>query len=209
MIDLNNDGYKEVVVKSHEGMTFTLHIFSTKTLKILNVPLDLTEYVFIKDINHDKIYEIISYDSSYDMIFGFCMACSPAVKYVAHYDDDKLLLQPDLMKVQEKNLYPVQFKLSVIGTLEIYDKDGNLEKYAPTIEAILTYFYKGETKKALMLVKKYIKFKSPSMKVLFFKDLIPSMKHSYFWKQIKKLNGWEQYQDFEIPHELFYQLEKL
>ncbi len=204
--DLDNNGEKERVYKVEYGRTFVLYIDNNSSH--LTIPLNDTEYVYIKDIDKDGIYEIISYDSSYAMLFGLCRACSPAVEFVSHYHNGKLLLQPKLIKIPSYAMHTIPLILNRFGYLRIDERRGDTSAHAQVIETILAYFYKGEAQKALTLIKKYIPFASRSMKVLFLQDIIDAMSQSYFWDQIKELNNWDRYQNYEIVSELFEKLDE-
>ena len=206
--DLDHDGFKEKIMKSENGTEFTLYIISNKKPYVLTVPLYDTEFVFVKDIDKDGIYEIISYDSCYSMIFGLCRACSPAIKYVTHYKDGKLVLQPKLMRDVAPKLHAIPLILNEYGSLNIDEMRGDIYRHARVIEAVLSYFYRGKKYKAIETIAKYIPFQSRAMKVLFLQKLVDAMSYSYFWEQIKKLNDWEKYQNFEIVSELFEEIEK-
>ena len=204
--DLNGDTKLERVYKVEYGRTFVLHIDSNSSH--LTIPLNDTEYVYIKDIDKDGIYEIISYDSSFSMLFGLCRACSPAVEFVSHYHNDRLQLQPKLIKTPTYAMHKVPLILDQFGFLCIDENVGDIFAHAQVIEAIITYFYKAEAQKALTLIKRYIPFASRSMRVLFLQKLIDTMSQSYFWEQIKELNSWDEYSNSEIVSELFRKLEQ-
>lgn len=204
--DLNTDGEKEQVYKVQNYRAFTLHIKNSR--HHIEVPLNYTEYVYVKDIDKDGVYEIISYDNCYIALFGLCLACSPAIKFVTHYENGKLILQPNFIKAPTYSLHKIPLILDSYGSLRIDETDGDIYTHAQVLETILTYFYKGKAYIAVTLIKKYIPFQSRSMKVLFLQDIVNAMSRSYFWNQIKQLNNWQKYQKFEIVSELFEELDK-
>ena len=194
-VDLDKDGYKEDIFQVFTGgahccFDYIIISHNPDFTKPLIFHAYNTEMFEIKDINNDKIPDIITYDD-YSYSFGLCFACSPYVKIALDYKNNKLFLKSNIIKTFKA---PKSEKISVVfnkkeGTIEFSDGANK------TLSAVLHYIYAAEPKRAKEIINRYVGFQNPATKKLFILELYDNLSSSPFWNDIKKANGWrEKYQ---------------
>jgi len=194
--DLNGDGFEEMVFQGFSGgrhCCFDIIIAKIRP----NIPKPLmidtanTEYISVQDIDNDKQTEIITYDDQYSNIFGLSFASSPLVKVILHFDGDKLLLCPKLMK---KYIHAIVFKHQKFHVS--LDQFGNIsissDNIAPLLSEMLRLWYMGENEQAIKLMQKYLVFEHRAVLKLFLMELVEGLHNSPYWDDIRRVNHWQE-----------------
>ncbi|MBN1364560.1 MAG: hypothetical protein JW976_07135 [Syntrophaceae bacterium] len=203
--DINGDGIPEIIIEQYSGgahCCYSYDIFSLgKKLRLID-SLDGTHSTFdFEDLDGDGKYEAIGTDFVFVYwagLFGF--PDSPAPGIILRWKNGKYRLAGDLMKKPpplEKDLYKKMpyidredrsysvltreersyLVLTTVMVELIYTGNGNLAlKYC---DWFMKNIYKDKPKKEI--IKKRDEFLA---------DFKKQLKESFYWPELKKMNGW-------------------
>ena len=191
--DINGDGLPKIIVEEYSGgahCCFSYKIFSLgKNLKLIDTLFGEHSYFNFKDLDGDGKYEAIGRDWAF-AYWAESFVGSPAPEVILRWKNGKYRLAGDLMNKPpplEKDLYekmPYIYRegatYSVVSNVMIkliYTGNGNLAlKYCDWFWQNL---YKDKPKQQILKEKNE-----------FLADFKKQLKGSYYWPELKKMNGW-------------------
>lgn len=200
--DINGDGVPEVIVNEDTREWHCCDVYAIfslgKSLKLITVLYGEHSYFDFKDLDNDGKYEAIGRDWNF-AYWSTSFAGSPAPEVILRWKNGKYRLAEDLMKKpppEKKELLEIasEFKKNAVFYGEIQKLHWEPEWWAVMIKLIYTgngnlawefcdWFWPVPEEKSLG--EKYFKEKK-----VFLGEFKKQLKKSYYWADLKKMNGW-------------------
>ena len=192
-VDLNGDGYRELIFKTFDGgRRFDWVILTLKPKFSRPVVLkDIAESTRIEEIGGQP--KLVTWES-YGAQFA---AESASVQVVANFDGKRFRLDRAAMRKRFESL-----KVPEGITLLDFNQEGFLDPHKPralieTMRYMAYGFYAGESDRALDVLLKTIRPVGRATLYLFLQEFVEELWQSRFWADIAAFNGWRD-NDYEI-----------